>query len=153
MRHLKRIHPCLTERLKTLLLLLACVVPLVTGCASMAQVIAEKEEHGGTTRTYPVSFDDAWRISISVFREEGADAIEEHKPEGYMLTSSGPAAFTHGTFMGAWFTALSPRETQVTVVTKRRYTLHVATTLTEGTYHRRFAEAVQILKSVKAERR
>jgi len=49
-------------------------------------VIDEQKAGGGTTRTYPVSFDDAWRISVDIFRREGSGPIEEHKAEKYMLT-------------------------------------------------------------------
>lgn len=48
--------------------------------------------------------------------------------------------------MGAWIKPVDKDNTEVTVVTKRRITVNVATTLTEGTYHRRFAQAVEIVK-------
>ena len=51
-----------------------------------SSVIDEQKAGGGTTRTYPVSFDDAWRISVDIFRREGSGPIEEHKAEKYMLT-------------------------------------------------------------------
>ena len=82
-----------------------------------------------------------------MFRWEGADAIEEHKDEGYMLTSSGPNLVSWGAVMGAWIEPINKDDTKVTVVTKRRITVNVATTLTEGTFHKRFAQAVEIVKS------
>jgi hypothetical protein len=39
--------------------------------------------------------------------------------------------------------------TKVTVVTKRRIATNIATTLTETTFHRRFAQAVAIVKAGK----
>jgi hypothetical protein len=48
--------------------------------------------------------------------------------------------------MGAWIEPVDKDNTKVTVVTKRRVTVNVATTLTEGTYQNRFAEAVEIVK-------
>ncbi|MBI2998489.1 MAG: hypothetical protein HYY46_08570 [Deltaproteobacteria bacterium] len=40
--------------------------------------------------------------------------------------------------------------TKVTVVTKRRISINLATTLTETTFHNRFAQAVEILKAGKS---
>lgn len=84
-----------------------------------------------------------------MFRSEGADAIEEHKNEGYMLTSSGPNLVSWGAVMGAWIEKTDAQNTKVTVVTKRRISMNVATTLTGSTFHKRFAEAVEIVKSGK----
>ena len=122
-------------------------VALLSGCATMNDVVQVKEDGTeGTTKVYPVTLDQAWEISKTVFRWEGSDAIEEHKDKGYMLTSSGPNLVSWGAVMGAWIEPVDKNNTKVTVVTKRRITINVATTLTEGTYHRRFAEAVEIVK-------
>jgi len=48
--------------------------------------------------------------------------------------------------MGAWIEPVDKKNTKVTVVTKRRVTMNIATTLTESTYHRRFAQAVEIVR-------
>lgn len=131
-------------------ILLLSIVMLVNGCATMNDVVRVKEDGTeGTTKVYPVNVDQAWEISKTVFRWEGSDAIEEHKDQGYMLTSSGVNAFSWGTVMGAWIDPVDNSNSKVTVVTKRRITINVATTLTEGTYHKRFSQAVDILKSGK----
>jgi hypothetical protein len=93
--------------------------------------------------------DQAWEIAKTVFRWEGSDAIEEHKAEGYMLTSSGMNLITAGAVMGAWVEPSGERQTKVTVVTKRRIATNLATSLTETTFHRRFAQAVEIVKAGK----
>jgi len=122
-------------------------VALFTGCATMNDVVQVKEAGTeGTTKVYPVNADQAWEISKTVFRWEGSDAIEEHRDQGYMLTSSGINLVSWGTVMGAWIEPVDKNNTKVTVVTKRRVTINIATTLTEGTYHRRFAQAVEIVK-------
>jgi hypothetical protein len=54
-----------------------------------------------------------------------------------------------GAVMGAWVEPVSKDETRVTVLTKRRITINVATTLMESTFHRRFAQGVNIVKSGK----
>ena len=123
------------------------LITLLGGCATVNDVIRVKEEGSeGTTKVYSVVFDQAWKIARRVFRWEGADAIEEHKDEGYMLTSSGPNVVSWGAVMGAWVTPIDDKNTEVTVVTKRRISINLATTLTESTYHKRFAQAVEIMK-------
>jgi len=118
----------------------------LTGCATMSSVIDEQKAGGGTTRMYPVSFDEAWRISIDIFRREGGGPIEEHKDEKYMLTEASMNLYTAGTVMGAWFVPIDPTTTKVTIVTQRKMKTNVFTVLTEGTFHDQFAEAVNRLR-------
>ncbi len=115
-----------------------------TGCATMSDVMRSKDE--GTAKVYPVNADQAWEIARTVFRWEGADAIEEHKSEGYLLTSTGMNWVSYGAVMGAWIDPVDKDNTRVTVVTKRRIATNLATTLTETTLHDRFAQAVEIIK-------
>ncbi len=132
--------------------ILACIIfviffLLLSGCATMNDVVRVKEDGSeGTTKIYPVTVDQAWEISKTVFRWEGSDAIEEHKDQSYMLTSSGINLVSWGTVMGAWIVPVDKENTKVTVVTKRRVQINIATTLTEGTYHKRFTQAVEIVK-------
>jgi len=132
---------------KVLAILIILVVSAwITGCATMSDVARAKEEGKGTTQVYPVNTDQAWEIAMIVFRWEGADAIEEHRSQGYMLTSSGMNLVTAGTVMGAWIEPVDQNTTKVTAVTKRRISTNLATTLTETTFHKRFAQAVEIVK-------
>ena len=122
-------------------------IVFLSACSTMQDVVKAKENGSeGTTKTYQVSESQAWEIAKTVFRWEGADAIEEHKDQNYMLTSSGMNMVSYGAVMGAWVVPVNKEDTKVTVVTKRRLTLNVATTLTESTFHRRFAQAVEIVK-------
>src|SRR4051812_37570002 len=137
----------MTPNMKKLLLIavLSTGIALVAGCATTNDVIRVKEAGSeGTAKVYPVTVEQAWDIAKTVFRWEGADAIEEHKTEGYMLTSSGPNLVSWGAVMGAWIERVDNDHTKVTVVTKRRISVNVATTLTESTFQKRFAEAVEI---------
>ena len=117
------------------------------GCASMSDVV--KNKSNGTTQVYPVSENDAYKIARQIFRWEGSDTIEERKEENLLLTSSSAGLFTMGTFMGAWLEPVDSNNTKVTVVTKRKIATNAVTSLTEGTFQRRFAQAVEILKSGK----
>ena len=130
-----------------LLVILASFFALLDGCATMNDVVQVKESGSeGTTKVYAVNAEQAWEISKTVFRWEGSDAIEEHRDKGYMLTSSGMNLVSWGAVMGAWVEPVDKENTKVTVVTKRRLTLNIATTLTEGTFHKRFAQGVEIVK-------
>ena len=131
-----------TQRRITLGLLV--VLAGLTGCQTLSDVVKAKDE--GTSQVYPIDPDQAWKIAMTVFRWEGSDAIEEHRAEGYMLTSSGMNLMTAGTVMGAWVEPVAQGQTKVTVVTKRRIVTNLVTTLTETTFHRRFAQAVKIVK-------
>jgi len=127
----------------------ALVIALLwlAGCQTLGDVLHEKAQGGGTVQVYPVDTDQAWKIAMTVFRWEGSDAIEEHRAQGYMLTSSGMNFVTAGAVMGAWVEPVGQGQTKVTVVTKRRMATNIATTLTETTFHRRFAQAVGLVKA------
>ena len=130
------------------MLVMLLIMTWISGCATMGDVTQSREE--GTRKIYPVTTDQAWDIAKTVFRWEGADAIEEHRKEGYMLTSSGMNMVSWGAVMGAWIEPVDQNNTSVTVVTKRRLSMNIATTLTETTYHKRFAQAVDIVKAGKS---
>jgi hypothetical protein len=127
------------------LFILLSFVTLNFACATMSDVV--KNKSNGTTQVYSVSENDAYKIARQVFRWEGSDAIEERKEENLLLTSSSAGLFTMGTFMGVWLEPVDTNNTKVTVVTKRKVATNAVTSLTEGTFHKRFAQAVAILKS------
>ena len=126
---------------------LVCAVLWLASCQTLSDVMREKAQGGGTTQVYPVETDQAWTIAMTVFRWEGSDAIEEHRDQGYMLTSSGRNVLSAGAVMGAWVEPAGRGQTQVTVVTKRRVATNLATTLTETTFQKRFAQAVTLVKA------
>ena len=93
--------------------------------------------------------DQAWEIAHKVFRWEGSDAIEDDRPNHVMVTSSGVDAISYGTVMACWVEPVGAAQTRVTIVTKRRYQLGLFTTMTESTFHSRFAQAVELVKAGK----
>jgi hypothetical protein len=126
---------------------LAMAVLWLAGCATLSDIVQEKSQGGGTAAVYPVDTDQAWKIAMTVFRWEGSDAIEEHRDQGYMLTSSGMNFVSAGAVMGAWVEPAGGGQTKVTVVTKRRMATNIATTLTETTFHKRFGQALTLVKA------
>ncbi len=127
------------------LALIAALLPVTVGCASLNDVVSAK--HEGMAKIYDTSFDEAWKAAKTTFRWEDSDAIEEHPEDGYMLTSSGMNMVSFGTVMGAWVDVLDEARCEVTVVTKRRMAANIATSLTEASFHDTFAKALDILKS------
>jgi hypothetical protein len=125
---------------------------IVTGCAPAHDVVPVKNEGSeGVSKIYAVSADQAWKIGKVVFRWEGRHANEEHRDQGYMLTSSGVGLVAWGTVMGAWFEPVDGENTKVTVITKRRVTVNpAAPTLKEDSFHHRFEQAVEIVKKGQA---
>ena len=121
---------------------LVCFV--MTGCATMSDVLKSKDE--GTVQTYPVKLDQAWEIAMTVLRWEGCETIEEHRTSGYMLTTVGQNFVSKGSLVGVWVEAINKKDTKVTVVTKRKVQTNMATGLTETTFHRKFAQAVGLVK-------
>ncbi len=123
-----------------------CVFPLVlaAGCVTSAEVVREKDE--GTARRYPVSTDQAWEIAKTVFRWGGAVRIEEHRAEGYILASDTDDSRAEGTVMVAWVERDLDGVTRVSVRTRTRMLLNPAALLTEEGFHRRFVQAVAIVK-------
>jgi hypothetical protein len=124
---------------------------LLSGCQSINDVVSVKESgKEGLIAEYPVTYDQAWDIALRVLRWEGVDAIEQHKDQGYMFTSTGFSFGTAGTVIGVWVEKGSkPELIKVTVVTKRRIVTNVFTSLTEATYQKSYAKAVDIVKSGK----
>ncbi|MCX5886164.1 MAG: hypothetical protein NT096_09695 [Proteobacteria bacterium] len=124
--------------------ILALIVMLqwFSGCATKSDVLTAEDE--GTSKVYSVDADQAWEIARTVFIWEGADSIEVHRTKGYLLASSEQAL--GGTLMGAWIEPVDKNDTRVTVVTKRRISMSITTALTETTFHKRFAQAVAIIK-------
>jgi len=120
------------------------------GCATLSDVIADKEAGEGTTVVYSVATDKGWEIATKVLRWEGAETIEEHKDEHYMLTTIGANLISAGSVVGVWVEPGGKGKSKVTVITKRKMATNIATGLTETTFHDRFQQAVDIVKSGKA---
>jgi len=117
-------------------------------CATMSDVLSSKDD--GTAQVYPVNFNRAWDIATTVLRWEGAESIEYHKDKGYMVTQTGQNLVSAGALIGVWVDKADASHSKVTVVTKRKMATNIATGLTEATFHSRFAQAVDIVKSGKS---
>ena len=122
---------------------------ILQGCQTLNDVVAAKNKGTeGISVEYQVSKDQAWDIAKNVLRWEGVDAIEERRDQGYLVTSTGMGVFTAGTVIGVWVeNGSNNNQTKVTVITKRRIVTNIITSLTEGTFHKTYAKAVEIVKS------
>lgn len=134
------------KHLKISLSLLLAVI-FITSCATLQDVLKDKEN--GTQKVYPVNFEQAWEISMAVLRWEDCETIEQHKSEGYMLTTVGQNLISSGSVVGVWVDKVDNKNSNVTIVTKRKIATNLATGLTESTFHDTFEKAVKILKAGK----
>lgn len=129
--------------------MLAVVLAGIAGCATTADVLREKQEGRGAIGVYLVTAAEAWEIARAVFRWEGSGAVEEHRAEGYMLARGGTDWWAYPTLVGAWIEPVGERQTKVTVVLARHVETSLYAPLTETTFHRRFARAVELVKAGK----
>ena len=120
---------------------------VVAGCANISDALKAKDE--GSVTTYNVDFEQAWKIARTVLRWEDAETIEEHKDENYMVTTVGQNFVSAGSVVAVWVEPADKSNTKVTIVTKRKMQTNIATGLTESTFHRRYAQAVDIVKTGK----
>ena len=128
-------------------LLCAVILVLGAGCASSVDVVREKGE--GTARRYPVTADQAWDISKTVFRWAGAERVDEHRAEGYMMATDAPDRRDYGTVMVAWVERDPDGVMRVTVRTQSQMMLNPAVVLTEEDFHRRFVQAMRLVQEGK----
>jgi hypothetical protein len=120
----------------------------MVGCTTPQDVINAHERGEGISETYPVTMDEAFEIAKAVFRWDGSELIEEHRLQNYMLTEI-PEMNNKGALCGAWFASVDPNNTRVTVITKRRDPASLLTPLTEATFQKDFAKAVDLLRATK----
>jgi len=126
---------------------LACAA-FSSGCASvMSEVVAAKAQGTeGVTVDYPITENQAWDIAHTVLRDAGAQAIEDHRAEGYMLTTSPNTLGVSGALVGVWVRKSSASTTAVTVISKRQIKSALLVSPTESQLQDRFARAVGQLR-------
>ncbi|MDL1892711.1 hypothetical protein FBQ87_07450 [Sphingobacteriales bacterium CHB3] len=130
--------------------MLHCILLLsliLVSCASISDAIKAKDD--GTVVTYPVDFEQGWKIALRVLRWEDAETIEEHKDENYMVTTVGANLISAGAVVAVWVEPQGNNSVKVTCVTKRKMQTNIATGLTETKFHTRFKQAVDIVKQGK----
>ncbi len=128
-------------------LLCVLLLGLAAGCVTYTDLVREKDD--GTARRYPVTVDQAWDITKMVFHWVGADRVEEHRSEGYLLASDTDDRQDYGTLMAAWVERDPDGVTRVTVRTRSRLMVNPATLLSEEGFHRRFVQAMRIVQEGK----
>jgi hypothetical protein len=120
----------------------------IAACATRRDVVVAKGKGRGTERVYPVTVDQAWAISKTILTLEPTEKIEEHRDEGYMLTSDVITALTPGTYIGVFVEPAAAGETKVTFLARRRTPTGSYPTLTDTNFHRKFAELVKLVATV-----
>jgi hypothetical protein len=113
----------------------------IVGCATMSDVIKSKQN--GQINVYSINVDQAWEVARIVFRWGSADAVEEHRKEGYLVASSG------ANIMVAWIEPMDKKIIRVTVLSKRRFPANPFSDLSEKDFHNYFAQGVEMMTSGK----
>ena len=126
----------------------ACVFFTFVGCANQKDVVISKLGGKGTDRIYPITVDQAWAISKTILKLEPTEKIQEHRAEGYMLTGSDTGSLSPGTYMGVFVESQGPAAAKVTFVTRRRTPMQAYAALTEGAFHRKFGELLELVAAV-----
>jgi hypothetical protein len=125
------------------------IAVLVLACANKQDVLVTKLRGQATGHDYPVTIDQAWNISKTIFRLEPTDAIEEYRKDGYMLTSQDVGGLSSGTYLGAFIErADRAGETRVTFIARRKSPTQAYPALTEAAFHRKFAELVSLINAI-----
>lgn len=113
----------------------------------MSEVVAAKAQGTeGVTVDYPITENQAWDIAQAVLRDAGAQAIEDHRPEGYMLTTSPNTLGVSGALVGLWIKKSSASTTAVTVISKRQIKSALLVSPSESQLQDKFARAVGQLR-------
>jgi hypothetical protein len=126
----------------------AWILVCAVGCANKQDVVISKLHGRGTERVYPLTVDQAWTISKTILQLEPTDPIEEHRSEGYMLTSSDTGSLSPGTYMGVFVERQGPAAAKVTFVTRRRTPTQAHAALGEGAFHEKFSKLLTLVVGV-----
>ncbi len=142
------------ECVKKLASILLVTLLLAGGCASRQQLSAEimkarKTGNAGVTKVYPVAANQAWEITLAVFRWEKTDEIEEHRDENYVITSTGMKMAAYGSVMGVWIEPAAAGASKITVIAVRRVENDKFTSLNAATFFEKFEQGVKFLKEGK----
>ncbi len=114
----------------------------VSGCGRVSDVSKAHAQGRGSTVSYAVSADRAWEVAQDILKKAGAGKIEEHRDQGYMLTTTkGGGGISFGTHVGVWIEPGEAGQTKVTAVTKQKLSAAKGP-LTEGSFHNQFAQAL-----------
>jgi hypothetical protein len=130
-------------------LVLGLGLVIAQGCMATPQdLVNDHDQGGGTTQNFDVTLDEGFEIAKAVFRWSGADLVEEHRPEKYLLTEI-PQSTNFGALCGAWFVQLDGGALQVTVLTRKRNPGAWGIALTESAFLKEFTKAADLLHTTK----
>jgi hypothetical protein len=128
---------------------LAAAATLAWACATKQDVVITKLRGRTNGHLYPVTFEQAWAISKAIFKLEPTEALEEHKADGYILTSQDASGLSPGTYMGVFIEPGDrPGESKVTFVARRRTPTQAYAALNDVLFHKKFASLIELMGTV-----
>lgn len=124
------------------------LVVLALSCATRQDVVVSKLRGRGTPHVYSVTPDQAWAISKTILSFEHTETVDEHRQDGYMLTSEDTGSLSPGTYMGVFVEPDGARSAKVTFIARRRSALQAYSALDDNTFHKRFADLLGLIATV-----
>jgi hypothetical protein len=99
---------------------------LVLGaCAGNRKDVLDAHNAGkGTEQVFDAPLDQAWDASRAALRWNNAQAIEEHRDQGYMIGTAPMQGFSNGASIGVWLSPAGDASTRVRVIVSRAYALN-----------------------------
>ncbi|MCC6648956.1 MAG: hypothetical protein IT374_25745 [Polyangiaceae bacterium] len=107
------------------------------GCATMSDVIAERDEGGGTARVYAAPAQVVYAEARPALLEAGAEEVREYPT--HVTAETGVTLLSWGAVGALFIEPTGPFTTRVTVVVRRRVATSVFTPFDEDDVHRRLA--------------
>lgn len=136
-----------TDIRKNLAAICAVIVGLaLSACATQSSVLESRQRNEGLAVVYDCTYDEAWRISKRVLQWSGAESIMEQPEDNLLLATEGMDLLTFGSHSGVWITSISPKYTEVTVISRRQFQLDITTGMTKSGFHTRFDYALGELR-------
>jgi hypothetical protein len=125
---------------------LLALCSLLVACTNMHDVVGAHDKGLGTPAVYPVSEQQAWKITNTILKIDRPSApVEERRGEGYVLLKVSVSSLGSGTYIGVWVDPVSATETKVTFVRKQRVASDTIRAWTAEGFHRNFKELVALL--------
>ncbi len=116
------------------------------GCAGEREdVLSEHDANGGEVRVFPVGMDQAWAAARAALRWNHADAVEEHRSEGYLFATASMSLWSWGASMGVWLQPANAQGTQVRAIVSRKLATNI-TAQSEGALMDDIARAISLVK-------
>ena len=106
------------------------------GCRSMQGMVEESNTQEGTIKEYKIGKAKALEVAKVVLKEQGADSFKI--ADDWVIGSFGTNLITWGIYCGVYPKETAPDSCELRVISRRKASLSIFTSLTEGGFHDAF---------------